>query len=125
MVKASIVLTNGTKITIEGSASEVQSMITNLQDEKAQNLQGSLSNSKTPRKTSPKHPKKDTLLGIIGGLREEGFFKKPKEFKEIKLALEERGHFYPRTSFPKILLKLVRSKQLRRLKNGKNWTYVG
>jgi hypothetical protein len=61
----------------------------------------------------------------VSGLIADDFFKKPKELGEIKKALEEQGHFYPRTSLSPMLIRLVRKKELRRLKDGKRWTYVG
>jgi hypothetical protein len=61
---------------------------------------------------------------LIAELIDEGFFKKPKEFGAIKTALEERGHYYPRTTLSPTLLGLVRAKMLRRFKEKKHWVYV-
>jgi len=58
-------------------------------------------------------------------LIDEGFFKKPKELGAIKTALEERGHYYPATSLSPALIRLVRAKTMRRIKEKKHWVYVG
>jgi hypothetical protein len=43
----------------------------------------------------------------------------------VKAALEEQGHFYPVTTLSGLMLRLVREKKLRRLKEGKRWRYTG
>ena len=68
---------------------------------------------------------RSTPSGVIGELIESGFFKKPKELSAIKDALEERGHFYPVTTLSPTVLRLVKKKELRRIKEDKRWKYVG
>jgi predicted transcriptional regulator len=58
-------------------------------------------------------------------LVEGGFFKRPKGLRAIKDALEDQGHFYPVTTLSPTLLRLVKKKELRRIKEGKRWSYVG
>ncbi len=64
-------------------------------------------------------------MSLIADLIDGGFFKKPKELSAIKLALEEQGHYYPATSLSPNLLRLVRKRDLRRIKDKKRWQYVG
>jgi hypothetical protein len=62
---------------------------------------------------------------LVSQLIDGGFFKKPKELGAIKTALEEQGHYYPVTTLSPAVLRLVRKKQLRRIKDKKRWLYVG
>ena len=72
----------------------------------------------------PKSNARPTPVNLISGLVDGGFFKTPKELGAIKVALEEGGHFYPVTTLSPVLLRLVRKKVLRRIKDKKRWTYV-
>jgi len=62
---------------------------------------------------------------LVSELIDGGFFKKPKELSAIKIALQEQGHFYPITTLSGVLLRLVRKRDLRRIKDKKRWLYVG
>jgi hypothetical protein len=53
------------------------------------------------------------------------FFRKPKDLAAIKIALEEAGHYYPVTTLSPTLLRFVRSRQLRRIKDKNKWLYTG
>jgi len=64
------------------------------------------------------------LKGSILELKKESFFKTPKELKEIRASLEAKAAFYPRTSYPRQLLDLIKEKELRRLKEKNKWKYV-
>ena len=61
---------------------------------------------------------------LISEFVETGFFAAPKELNAIRLALKEQGHFYPTTTLSPTLLRLVRKRQLRRIKENKRWVYV-
>ncbi len=119
MAKAQVTTKGGTKVTIEGSHEEVAALI--------DKLEGGEGRKKTPPATRQRHQStaKPTLTGLLGELIDGGFFKKPKELGAIKVALEEGGHFYPVTTISPIALRLVRKKQLRRIKDKKRWLYVG
>ncbi|MBI3055426.1 MAG: hypothetical protein HYY77_15520, partial [Betaproteobacteria bacterium] len=54
-----------------------------------------------------------------------GFFKKPKDLGAVKIALEEMGHRYPVTTLSPVLLRLIRKRQLRRMREQKRWVYTG
>jgi hypothetical protein len=121
MAKAHIVTKGGTKVSIEGSQDEIVALI--------QYFEGKSASGKAAA-SQPKRPvlnssSKSTPLSLVSDLIDGGFFKKPKELGAIKLALEEQGHFYPVTSLSPTLLRLVRKKQLRRIKDKKRWLYVG
>lgn len=119
MAKAHITTINGTKITIEGTAAEVGTLVTLLQ--------GGISVGKKEQAETidrDKNKSKATPINLIAELIDGGFFKKPKELGAIKVALEEQGHFYPVTTLSPALLRLVRKRDLRRIKDKKRWLYV-
>src|SRR4051812_66136 len=101
MAKAHITTRNGTKITLEGTAEEVASLIERLEG-------GSAGSAVQAESKAPRSKSRPTPLGLISELIDGGFFKKPRELGAIKLALQEHGHFYPVTSLSPALLRLVR-----------------
>lgn len=119
MAKAHITIKDGTKVTIEGTPQEVAALV-------AQMKGGISNNPPAPIKTSKKGKTqaKATPVNLISELIDGGFFKKPKELGAIKIALEEQGHYYPVTSLSPAMLRLVRKRQLRRIKDKKRWLYV-
>ncbi len=118
MAKAHIITKDGTKVTIEGTPQEVASLVTQLK--------GGIPQTSVISKTTKKHKgqAKATPVNLISEFIDGGFFKKPKELGAIKIALEEQGHYYPVTSLSPALLRLVRKRQLRRIKDKKRWLYV-
>lgn len=122
MAKAHIKRPDGTNITIEGTPDEVASLVALVKGEPSP-LRGQRQQS---RKASAKGPKqKPTPINLISSLIDGGFFRKPKDLAAVKVALEEIGHFYPVTTLSPALLRLVRKRQLRRLKDQKRWLYTG
>lgn len=117
MPTASITLPTGARITIEGTQAEVAELIAKFQ-------------GTSPSEAGPKDPmprartKPVGPLALIIDLIDAGFFKTPQELGAVKSALETQGHFYPTTSLSPLMLRLVRGKQLRRIKTNKRWTYV-
>jgi hypothetical protein len=119
MAKVQIISRDGTKITIEGNATEVAA------------LSAQLKFGISPRRLTQHQPinkrkskLKATPINLIAELIDGGFFKKPKVLSAVKLALDEQGHFYPATSLSPALLRLVRNRHLRRIKDKKRWLYV-
>jgi hypothetical protein len=121
MTKANMELSNGTKITIEGTPKEVAKAI--------QLMQGK-TEVKNPKREKPKKATKKVNSGKKGvmdrirTLISEDFFEKPRLLQDIKNELARNGHIYPVTSISPTLVRLVRSKELRRIKDNGNWTYV-
>ncbi len=118
MANAKLTTKSGTVIKIDGTPDEVAKLIS--QFEKPQ--------SKLP--VSPKQPRqaRSAKVGIVELLLaqiEEGFFKKPRELGAVRTQLEEGGHYYPNTTIAPQLLRLVRRRILRRIKDNKRWAYVG
>ena len=119
MAKAHVTTGNGTKITIEGSPEEVAALVARIEG-KAPSQSRSETKSRQRRRAASTGP-----VALISELIDGGFFKKPKELSAIKLALEEQGHYYPATSLSPVMLRLVRRRSLRRIKDKKRWLYVG
>jgi hypothetical protein len=75
-------------------------------------------------KTSKKKAKKREGAGeLLIGLRESGFFDKPKTLAEMSEVLEEEGYLYPTTSLSGVVLGLVKHRDLRRKKIDGRWVY--
>lgn len=128
MAKANVVLGNGTKVTIEGTADEVASMLQQLSGDDAPNppprqrsKSGRRKSTAKPRTTrkKPKGP-----ADYVRELVEEDFFKSKRGLSEVQKKLEERAHIYPVTHLSPVLYRLVKAKELRRLKEGGSWKYV-
>lgn len=119
MAKAHVTTESGTKIIIEGSPDEVASLVARIEGK---------TSSRSQNETKSRQRKRAANIGpvaLISELIDGGFFKKPKELSAIKLALEEQGHYYPATSLSPVVLRLVRRRSLRRIKDKKRWLYVG
>jgi hypothetical protein len=116
MAKARLTTKSGTVITIEGTQEEVAGLIAQF---------GAARPAASSRKRHPPSNAKSGPVALISELIDGGFFKKPKELGAIKLALEEQGHYYPVTTLSPLLLRLVRKRELRRIKDKKRWLYVG
>lgn len=84
-------------------------------------------NDNLPKPTKQQKSKGKKYSGLRGTLTEmiqDSFFDTPKELKEIMNEMKARAVFYPRTNYPDSLLRMVKEKQLRRLKENKKWKYV-
>jgi len=64
-----------------------------------------------------------TSSDIIVGLKEHGYFNKPKTLTEIAGALEEKGYIYPTTTLSGVMLALVKKKFFGRKKSEGQWVY--
>jgi hypothetical protein len=128
MAKANLILPNGTKVVIEGTADEVAALLGRVSSDERQK---STSRASRPRRrsgggSSPK-PTTPARLGPTEYIRElidEGYFKTKREIGAVRDKLEERAHIYPVTSISGPLYRLVKKKELRRLKEDGVWRYV-
>jgi hypothetical protein len=118
MPKAVITTQQGATVAIEGSEAEVRSLLGLFaQDQRKPELADE-------QRSKPQAKARPTPMGLLSDLIAEGFFATPKDLGTVRLALEERGHFYPVTTLSPLMLRLVRRKELRRIKDRKRWTYV-
>ena len=120
MAKAHIKNKDGTSILIEGSVSEVAELIRKIKGVETKIPKISTKSSKLKGKKRERTTMSDLIESFIDG----GFFKKPKDLATIKVALAENGHIYPVTTISPILLRLVRKRHLRRIKENKRWLYT-
>ena len=121
MAKATIKSKTGGLITIEGSESEVSNILSVFERNAAV---GHAKQAATKTQTTRKEAKKRLAASdLVIGLKEDGFFEKPKGLAEISKALEEQGYLYPVTTLSGVVLGLVQKKVLRRKKMGKKWAY--
>jgi len=114
MAKAHITLPDGTTVNMEGTPAEIHDFI--QQREEAQ--------AKAPRRRGSRATSRGSLVDLIGSLIDGGFFKKPRDLAAVKAALEEMGHHYPLTSLSPTMLRQVRNRNLRRLKQDNKWMYT-
>ena len=126
MAKATMVLQDGTKVTIEGTPEEVAILLGKVSPTSATIGGGKTSTRSTAQRMSSA-PKKKQVKGPVGHisvLREEGFFKSRQTLPDIQRKLEEQGHIYAQSSLSPALVRLVRKRELRRIKEKKGWVYV-
>lgn len=122
MAKAQLTTKLGTKVTIEGTSDEVADLLARVEGAGLP----SRARAFDVRDAKPSHAKKviASPANLVSEFVETGFFATPKELNAIRMALKERGHFYPATTLSPTLLRLVRKRQLRRIKENKRWVYV-
>jgi hypothetical protein len=123
MAKASIKTKNGSIITVEGTPKEVAELVAQLREVSA--TKSSTKSKSFKLNPSGKIPSKPTPVTLVAELMDGGFFKKPKELGAVKVALEEHGHYYPVTTLSSTMIRFVRKRQIRRIKDKKRWLYVG
>jgi hypothetical protein len=123
-------MTDGTTVTIEGTADEVASLLERFSGSKpAKSAVGSgrsergESFSKAPTKKGAKsRPTGPT--DYVRGLVAEGFFATKRGLADIQKELERGAHFYPLTTLSPTMVRLVRQHEVRRLKENGQWMYV-
>ena|ERR1700719_4485369 len=121
MAKATIQSKTGATITIDGTHEEVSSIIAAFEKT---NVVGHAKEAIARAKATKKsEKKKDSASDLIIGLREEGFFEKPKSLGDIGAALEEKGFLYPSTTLSGVVLGLLKKRELRRKKSEGKWVY--
>jgi len=117
MPKAIVTTKGGATVTVEGTQGEVAELL---------RLLDGAERTKEPSRAARSRPNpKPTPTGLISDLIAGGFFREPKELGAVKTALEEQGHFYPVTTLSPLMLRLVRKRELRRIRERKRWLYVG
>ena len=121
MAKATIKSKTGAVITIEGSEAEVSNILSNFERTAAVSHAKQVLTKNQGEKKENK--KRSSASDLMIGLRERGFFDKPKGLNEIAEALEEEGFLYPVTTLSGVVLGLVQKKMLRRKKADRRWVY--
>lgn len=118
MAKAQISFPDGTTVKLDGTPDEINAVVDRAR--KVQETGHRSASVKTKVRSRPPQ-----LVDLIANLIDGGFFKKPKDLAALKGALEEMGHHYPVTTLSGAMLRQVRKRNLRRLKQDKRWVYSG
>lgn len=119
MAKALIKRPDGTVVSIEGTSQEIAEVMQRV--EKRAEYKGGGRVAKKDRGSVVHASLPDLLSSLIDG----GFFKKPKDLAATKAGLAELGHVYPVTTLSPAMIRMVRRRFLRRIKQGNRWFYTG
>jgi hypothetical protein len=121
MAKATIKSKTGALITIDGSQSEVSNILAAFERTAAVgHAKQTIAKGHAIKK---EQKKRSAASDLVIGLKEDGFFQKPKGLGEISKALEEKGFIYPLTTLSGVVLGLVQRKLLGRKKTDGKWVY--
>lgn len=117
MAKAQLTTPQGIKVNIEGTPEEITALLRQLE---AKN------NGRAPEQVGPTKIKrgKTQLVDLIASLVDGGFFKSKRNLGDVKNALAELGHHYPLTTLSGVMLRQVRKRNIRRIREDKRWVYV-
>lgn len=130
MPKANVVLANGTTVTIDGTAEDVAAVLQRISGGPQPSPGGG------PPKSTRRRRGKSTAKGGRGMVKTWGpadyirelvaddFFKTKRGLADVQKKLEEGAHVYPVTHLSPALFRLVRAKELRRIKESGTWKYV-
>jgi hypothetical protein len=125
MVKADIETNDGTKITVEGNAEEIQKILIAIKSNTSNTEEKETKIPKKKKRGATTRKKEGpSVISRIEKLKEKGFFSKPKGLSEVKNELEKEGHIYPITHLSGPLLRSVQKNILRRIKEANGWKYV-
>ena len=130
MAKADVILSSGAKVTVEGTTEEVAALVQLIEGESSRSprrRRGRTSQT-VPSSSRDRRPSTRTKnkgpVDYIRALIDEDFFKTKQGIGEVKNKLEEQAHIYPVTTLSPALFRLVKAKELRRVKENKQWQYV-
>ncbi len=124
MPRAEISLPTGAKVVIEGSEEEVRFLL---------DVYGGRGGKREPSMVSPRGAGTNRAtsrkpvqgpIAYVRQLKEEGFFNAKRPLKAIQEKLAEKGHIYSQPNLSPALIRLVRNRELGRLKEKGAWVYV-
>lgn len=129
MATAKFVLPDGTTVNINGTADEVAILLARFSGDAPSGAGAKIRprkktatrSSGANKKDRPKRKGPQTLLEEIAN---ENYFKSKRTIGEVQKKLEEKGHIYALHSLSTPLLRLTRSRVLRRIKEKDGWVYV-
>jgi hypothetical protein len=121
MAKATIKSKSGAVITVEGTQKEVSNILAVFERTAAVGqAKEVIAKSHVAKKEDRKRA---AASDLIIGLKEDGFFDRPKGLAEIAKGLEEKGYLYPVTTLSAVVLGLLRKRLLGRKKHEGRWVY--
>ena len=127
MATATIDLPDGTKVVIEGDAEEVARIFRLIRGA------GAVSSEPEPAHQGARIGRSRIATGprATGGvmqyvreLIDSEYFAERRSLSDVQRRLEDLGRIYPLTHLSTPLRRLVQSRELRRLRQGRNWVYV-
>lgn len=132
MAKANLILPDGTRVDIEGTADEVAILLARFSTQETIGTGRAMVKNKTNKKRRKANigkgggssKKQDGPTSLVTELVEEGYFKTKRTLGDIQKKLEEMGHIYAQTSISPALTRLTRKRTIRRIKEKKGWVYV-
>jgi hypothetical protein len=134
MATANVTLPDGTTVTIDGTPEEVAILVERISrpGERFEQRRTTRSSTSGNRKTRSGHARtgaqgRSTSKGPADYIRElaaSDFFATKRGIGEVQAKLEEQAHIYPVTHLSPVLFRLVKSKELRRIKDEGQWRYV-
>jgi hypothetical protein len=128
--KANVVLADGTKVAIEGTADEVAALLQRITGGTVPSPGGGGGKGTGRRRGKPAAKVGSTKAKTKGPadyirkLVTEDFFKTKRGLGDVQKKLEEGAHIYPVTHLSPVLFRLVRARELRRIKEDGAWKYV-
>jgi predicted house-cleaning NTP pyrophosphatase (Maf/HAM1 superfamily) len=117
MAKAQITTPEGIKVNIDGTPREIAAVLEDLKKKAAE--------AGLPRRRAKAKPGRVLLGDLLASLKDGGFFKKPRDLASVKSRLAEMGHHYPITTLSPVMLRQVRRRNLRRIREKGRWLYTG
>lgn len=127
MATAKVTLRDGTTVSIDGTPEEVAALVQRISPSDGATVvprpRRTASGSRKAKTQAPR-PKTMGPIDYIRELTGENFFAEKRGLGEVKGKLEEQAHFYPVTSLSPALVRLVRKRELRRIKEDGAWKYV-
>lgn len=125
MAKAQVTLPSGVTVTVSGTPDEITEVVSRLQSGLRSTKDAESKPDVKSRPTRVRGTKgRVQITDLIEQLVQSGFFRKPQDLAAVKSALEDLGHHYPVTTLSPTLLRQVRKRNLRRLKQGGRWVYT-
>lgn len=125
MATANLNLPDGSKVKIEGSPEEISRILDLYSGGTGEtNAVVRKTRKRKPAKTSSKTRSTVGVSRYVRELKQEDFFTTKRSLSDIQVKLEENGHIYPLTHLSTPLRRLVRAKELRRMKDKGVWVYV-
>src|ERR1051325_636954 len=116
MAKAKITTKSGLVMQIDGTPAEIAAVLRDLKDQEE--------NAAAPTRTAGGRGGRVRLPDLMGALVDGKSFNKPQDLAAVRTALQELGHHYPMTTLSGAMLRQVRRRNLRRMRQDKRWVYV-